>query len=474
MRWLITASLLFFCTVGRGQSVADAPKLMLDTRLPSGITAPRLPVAQAAGDASRVTASAAATGRRESLVVLATEAAQSLPVIRSAAARTRVDQERVAQARAPLRPSVAGSANYRQELENSGSTVPFRSYSGGLQLTVPLYRPQLSAGVDTAQLQFESTSTAQFETVRDLLAALAAAYVNAAQLEAETESLAAERDGLLVQRDLNQKRMNGGVGTLVEVLETAARAELIQGQVRGAEGAEQLQLAEVSRLAGKVVQRVKRLASDDAPPLAVPGTAQSALALARQDNATLRRLRLAADSARANVRAQQGASSPSVDLVGSLDRTRLEASGAQSQIPSALLGLRMTIPLVDGGLISARVSEARAALDRTEADFQDAEMTLAADVSKGYADLGRALAQLQANRAALAISATSLKATVKAFQAGVRGNIDVLNAQQQTFTGQREVKRAQAALLQAQIRILSLTGLLNIEALAKLELALSN
>ena len=41
--------------------------------------------------------------------------------------------------------------------------------------------------------------------------------------------------------------MNGGAGTLVEVLETSARAELTQGQVRGAEGAEQLQLAEVSR-----------------------------------------------------------------------------------------------------------------------------------------------------------------------------------------------------------------------------------
>lgn len=472
-----TAVLLLLSRAGPGQPAIQsahdpsrnlpeaAPRLMLDTQLPPAAN----PVSAAVPRPPQ---------RRESLQALAADAAQSLPVIRAAAARARGDQERVAQARAPLRPNLAGSANLRQEFESSGATAPFRSAGGGVQLTVPLYRPQLSAAVDTAQFQFESTSTAQFETVRDLLAALGSAYVTAAQLEAETDSLAAERDVLLAQRDLNQKRMNGGAGTLVEVLETAARAELIQGQVRGAEGAEQLQLAEVSRLAGRAVHRVKRLAPDEAVPPAVPvslpATAAAALALAQQDNATLRRLRLTADGARVNVYAQQAASSPALDLVGSLDRVTLESRGVQSQVPSALLGLRLTIPLADGGLIGARVGEARAGQERAEADLQDAELTLAADVAKAYADLGRAQAQLQANRAALAIGATSLRATVKAFQAGVRGNIDVLNAQQQAFTGQREVKRAQAALLLAQIRILALTGLLSVETLGRLEQALSN
>ena len=458
--------------VALAQTTRDAPKLTLDTRLPSIAQAPS--GSSLTEGALRTGTTGAGQSPRESLVSLAAAAVQVLPVIRAAAARARGDQERVEQARAPSRPSLAASANARQELESAGSTVPFRSYGAGVQLIVPLYRPQVSAAINTAQLQFESTSTAQMETSRDLLAALASAYVAAAQLEAETQSLVAERDGLLAQRNLNERRMNGGAGTLVEVLETSARAELTQGQVRGAEGAEQLQLAEVSRLAGRRVERVKQLGIDDAPQLIVPPGAGAALALARQDNVTLKRLRLAADSAQANVRAQQAASSPVVDLVGSADRGSLVSRGVQSQVPSALLGLRMTVPLFDGGLIDARVREARAVQDRTEAEWQDAELTLTADVAKAYAELSRAQAQLQANRAALAISNTSLKATGKAFQAGVRGNIDVLNAQQQTFSGQREVKRAHAALLQAQIRVLSLTGLLNLDTLAKLEQSLSN
>ena len=80
---------------------------------------------------------------------------------------------------------------------------------------------------------------------------------------------------------------------------------------------------------------------------------------------------------------------------------------------------------------------------------------------------------MAANNSALAISLTSLKATGKAFDAGVRGNIDVINAQQQTFSSRREAMRARAAYLLAQVRILALTGLLNLDAIKKLEAALT-
>ena len=415
----------------------------------------------------------APAGARLRLTQLAANALQSQPLILSAGARARVDEERVEQARAAVRPSATGVTGYQQQLENGGTTVPSRNVNAGVQLAVPLYRPLASAGIETARYQFESTSAAKLETGRDLLAALASAYVSAAQFEEETTLLAAERDGLLAQRNLNQRRMQGGVGTLVEVLETAARAELIQAQVRASEGNERSQLAEVTRLANMAVTRVQRLRTE-VPGLIVPPSAEVALAMARRENSTLLRLRLAADSARANVKAQQAGTSPTVDLIGSIDRNQFVANGITSQAPSALLGVRVAVPFFNGGLIDSRVREAQAALERAEADVQDAESTLLANTAKAYADLDRAREQIKANNAALAIAVSALKATVKAFDAGIRGNIDVLNAQQQTFSGRRESMRASAAFLLAQIRILALTGLLNLETIARLETALSD
>ena len=251
---------------------------------------------------------------------LADQALRTQPLLMSADARSRADLEKVEQARTLLAPSVAGTLTLRREFENSGTTVPFQSLAAGAQTTVPIYRPQASANVNVAKFQFEATRSARFETERDLLAALSTAYVAAGQLEAETSLLQAERDGLATQRALNQRRMDGGIGTLVEVLETAARVEFLQAQIRGSQGTESQQLEELARLANGSLVRVSRL-GERLPGLIVPASSERALLQARERNATLARLKLAADSARANLVAQRAGSSPAVDLVGNLDRS---------------------------------------------------------------------------------------------------------------------------------------------------------
>jgi outer membrane protein TolC len=261
--------------------------------------------------------------------------------------------------------------------------------------------------------------------------------------------------------------MQGGIGTLVEVLETAARADLLAGQVRGAEGAEKLQLAELSRLAMMPVAAVRTM-KEEAPVLVVPHAAQAAIDSARTASATLLRLRRALDSARANVGAQQNAHLPNVDLVANVDRAQLQSNGSSSQSPSAGLGVRMSVPLYSGGITRSRVHEAQAQAERVEAELQDAENTLQSEIIKAYADLERTQSQLAANVAALAISLSALDATVKAFNAGVRSNIDVLNAQQQTFTSRREASRSRVGIQLAQARILSLMGALDPGSIAGL------
>jgi outer membrane protein TolC len=200
----------------------------------------------------------------------------------------------------------------------------------------------------------------------------------------------------------------------------------------------------------------------------VPNSPQAAIDSARSASATLLRLRKALESAQANVGAQRSAHRPNVDLVANVDRSQLHTNGTSSQSPSAGLGVRMNVPLYSGGITKSRVNEAQAQVERAQAELQDAENTLQSEIIKAYADLERAQLQLAANVAALAISQSALDATVKAFNAGVRSNIDVLNAQQQTFTSRREAARSRVAIQLAQIRVLSLTGALNLDTIARL------
>ena len=211
---------------------------------------------------------------------------------------------------------------------------------------------------------------------------------------------------------------------------------------------------------------------DEAPAILVPENSLAGLEIARTQSPTLLRLRKALESARANVGAQRGAHGPTVDLVANLDRSRTLFDGGSAQTPSTGVGVRLNVPLYAGGATESRVREAHAQMVQAEEALKDAENTLQSDMVKAYADLEKAQAQLKANLGGLGIARAALDATVKAFTAGARSNIDVLNAQQQTFSAQREVARSRAAIQLAQTRILALTGTLNLDAMARLSRSL--
>ena len=455
----------------RLQREAPWPRIRMSHDISGGPLQLAAAAAPAAAESLAVASPAAGSRSAPGLSHLAVQTLLNQPAVRAAAARVAADDERLLQARALLRPSASGSAGYQKEFARQGTTIPARTQSGGVQGSLPLLRPQAYPGIDAAQFQLESTRAQSAETETELLATLATTYFAAVQQVTETTTLVAERELLLTQRQVNERRVQGGIGTLVEVLETAARADLLTGQVRGAEGAEKTLFAELSRLALVPVGAVRPM-KDESPALLVPPQVQGALDLARAQSPTLLRLRKTLESARANVSAQRGAHWPTIDLVANLDRSRTLFDGGSSLAPSTGIGVRMNVPLYEGGATQSRVREAHAQGLQSEEALREAENALQSDLIKAYADLEKAQLQLAANVGGLGIARAALEATVKAFTAGARSNIDVLNAQQQTFSAQREVARSRAAIQVAQTRILALMGTLNLDAVARLSRSL--
>ena len=450
-RWRLTAGLVA-CTVvpALAQPAAEPLRLRLSQAMP----------AQPQG-------SGAALPR---LSELAERALAAQPLLRGAEAKERADAERVEQARGILRPNVSASLGYQREFADAGSTVPFSNTFGGVRFTVPLYRPQADAGVTQAQRQQEGSRFAVSESQRDVLSRTVEAYLAAAQADEESALLEAERGLLLQQRVLNERRMAGGVGTRVEVMETAARADSLRAQVQGSEGQYRIQVAELRRLAGGAVAGVRRVRETE-PPALVPADVEAALAQARERSASLARLGAAVAQARAPIDFQKSGNSPTVDLVGNYNQSHALVSGFPSYTPSTGLGVQLAVPLWTGGINQARVREAHALVEKAEADLKDAEMVLEGELRKAYLDLGRSRQQWQTQVGALEIANEAFAATRKAFDAGVRSNIDLLNSQQFTFSARREALRARIAILLSQARILALIEALNVGTLTRFDAA---
>jgi outer membrane protein len=126
----------------------------------------------------------------------------------------------------------------------------------------------------------------------------------------------------------------------------------------------------------------------------------------------------------------------------------------------AYVGLRLNIPLYDGGLSNSKVREALALQDQKTLDLQRvrAEAALAAETA--YLEAQGFYAEASALRAAERSGEVALKSNQMGYQAGVRINSDILGAQQQLFAVRRDLIRSHVSALLAGLRLKASAGAL--------------
>jgi len=126
----------------------------------------------------------------------------------------------------------------------------------------------------------------------------------------------------------------------------------------------------------------------------------------------------------------------------------------------AYVGIRLNIPLFDGGLTSSRVRESLALQEKKELDLQRVRAEAALTAETAYLEASGFLAEAQALKAAEISGQVALESNQLGYEVGLRINSDVLNAQQQLFSTRRDLMRAQVDALIAALRLKASAGAL--------------
>lgn len=196
----------------------------------------------------------------------------------------------------------------------------------------------------------------------------------------------------------------------------------------------------------------------------------------RQNNLNINIQQPAYEIAAEEVELQNAGHYPILDAVGSYNDTRAggSANGFGSDLQNGQIGLQLQIPIYQGGLVSARAREAVArrqqALDNLEAARRQAEF----ETRSAYLNLTGNVAQVAAFEQALTSSRSQLESTQLGYEVGVRTSIDVLNAQQQLNTAQRDLLQARYNYLLSVLQLKAATGLINESDLADVSQRMSN
>jgi outer membrane protein len=135
-------------------------------------------------------------------------------------------------------------------------------------------------------------------------------------------------------------------------------------------------------------------------------------------------------------------------------------SGGDGTSTSAKIGLTLNVPLYAGNAITNQAREAVGLEEKSRNDLETARRAVTQGVRQAYFGVQSGLAQVKALEAAESSSKLALEATQLGYKVGVRVNLDVLNAQTQLYSTQRDLSKARNDVLVASLKLRQVAGTL--------------
>lgn len=423
------------------------------------------------------------------------------------------------------------SSGYSNVDETEIERNKFRNTSAALQLRQPLIHFGAMAGYRQGQA-LSAASDALFRIQQqELMVRVAEVYAGALFAEDSRHLALTQLETLTEQQTTNERLLTSGEGTLTDVLETRAKRELAQAQLLEAEDAVFAARNRLIAMTGLQATTLVPLKTEviTTSPLATTPEDWRGLALAH--NGQLESLRYQVEAANEEVKKAQSGHYPRLDLVASVERDNFRSNvnpisnatlsnsgssstsnttGSTSNVSTGsapllnesansnytttssssassssrynaqqnlttrrrttnhVIGVEFNLPLFSGGAVSARTRQVAARLIQTQAEMDARVDEVLLELNRQFRLQQTTTLRVKALEQAVASSRIAVDATIKSAAAGVRTNLDVLNARERLVTAERELADARYAHLLAFLRLRFNAGVLTEDDLMQL------
>ncbi len=416
----------------------------------------------------------------EDLLDVYTLALTNDPRHRAAESTYLADKQTLQQARAVLRPSINATADRsRIDLETETDAGIVSRPAGEadidstvfeLTLTQPLYNRSLFAGLRQARAEVRRAD-AQFAAARqDLIIRVAEAYFGLLAALDNVELAGAEKAANKRQLEVAEGRLSVGLATITDAHDARARFQLARAQEIEAINEVRDRRQALRETAGRVIRDIATV--DRKAPLIEPDPpnlnkwVKTALA---QDPAVI-----VADEAvkiaREEIKRQRGGHWPKLDLVGSHSDTDDDESisGPGVETESTEIGLRLTVPIYQGGLVTSLTKEAAHRYTAAQQDLEAQRRLTERTARAAFLGVTGGVTRIEALRLAVIASESALEAKTEGFEAGINTNLDVLDASRDLFRAKRDLLDASYTYILNLLRLKRAAGIVNKNDLAKI------
>ncbi|OGA68074.1 MAG: channel protein TolC [Betaproteobacteria bacterium RIFCSPLOWO2_12_FULL_65_14] len=404
-----------------------------------------------------------------------------------AAARHTLDagRERLPQGRALILPTLnlSGNATRSRTESDSRDTSVQPSFvrnpsSIGYTLTLaqPIFRPQNWLQYRQAEFQVAQAEASFGQASQDLIVRVAQAYFDVLASQDTLGLVRAQKAAISEQLAQAKRNFEVGTATITDTHEAQARYDLISAQEIAAQNDLENRRRALQLITGKEYRELKSLRSEVKLSPPNPNNMETWVELAEKQSYPVQIQEAASEVAALEAKRASAGHLPTLDAVatyGQTGQTASTTSNVGADITSSSIGLQFALPLYQGGAISSREREAAALSLRAKEDLENARRTAALTSRQTYLTVINGIAQIGALEQARVSSQSALESNKLGYEVGVRINIDVLNAQQQLYSTERDLAVARYNTITNQLRLKAAAGSLREEDLEEVNRALA-
>ena len=408
----------------------------------------------------------------ENILEIYNEALENDPTYRSAEYSYLADKEIVVQGRAALLPSItlSGSTNWNEYYQNDVLQQEYNSFSKSARITQPLFRLDTWFNFKRSKSLTNAAEADFAYEQQSLLLRTAELYFGVLRAIDNLNAAISEEKAIKKQLDQAQQRFEVGLSAITGVQEAQLAFDLSKAARISTEGNLFSAREALNALIGREIFSLNELGDDLNVSSPYPNSKEEWVELALKNNYQLKASYLRKDAAKNNARNAASNHLPKIDIVGSgsdsetnqFNYEGFEINGQGIPIPAVTgrrnYAIQMSVPIFQGGAVSSRRKQAYSQYNQADENSLFTERRVIQEVRSQFSNVATLVANVTAQKQAVISATSALEATQVGYKVGTRNVVDLLQAEKNLYSAEKNLANAKYDYILANLRLALAAG----------------
>ena len=408
----------------------------------------------------------------ENILDIYNEALENDPTFKAAEYSYLSDKQIVVQGRAALLPSItiSGSTNWNEYYQNDILQQDYNSFSKSARVSQPLFRLDTWFNFKRSKSLTDAAEADFAYEQQNLLLRTAELYFGVLRAIDNLNAAISEEKAIKKQLDQAQQRYEVGLSAITGVQEAQLAYDLSKAARINNEGNLFSAREALNALIGREIFSLDELGEGLEISSPYPNSKEEWVKLALENNYQLKAADLRKNAAKSNARSAASDRLPKIDIVGAGSESEtnqfnyegFSINGQGIPVPAVTgrrnYSIQLSMPIFQGGAVYSKRKQAYAQYNEADENTLFAERRIIQEVRSQFSNVVTLVANVTAQQQAVISATSALEATQVGYKVGTRNVVDLLQAEKNLYSAEKNLANAKYDYILANLRLALAAG----------------